>query len=176
MQESNWLLTVPAESSTSPHRDNIIVVLWGDNGFHLGDKETWEKFTLWEESTRIPLVIAAPGVARPGSLCAAPARLLDPYPTLVELTGLKRNPKNETISVVAQLRDPKTPRKQPAICTNGQSNHAVRSDRYQHIRYGNGDEELYDPSNDEEEWNNLATDLNYADIMTAKGNNVPSDR
>ncbi|HUR57431.1 MAG TPA: sulfatase, partial [Opitutaceae bacterium] len=66
---------------------NTIVVLWSDHGMHFGEKQNWEKFTLWERSTRVPLIVAAPGVAK-GASCASPAELLDLYPTLVELCGL----------------------------------------------------------------------------------------
>ena len=141
---------------TSEYAHNTIVVLWTDHGFHLGDKETWEKFTLWEESTRIPLVFVAPGVTRAGSRCSRPASLLDVYPTLVDLAGFKVPAHLEGLSLVPQLRNAKAPRKRPAICTHGKDNHSVRGQRYHYIRYANGDEELYDHKKDQGEWNNLA--------------------
>ena len=49
----------------SPHAGNTIVVLASDHGFHLGEKERWRKFTLWDEATRVPLVVVAPGVGAP---------------------------------------------------------------------------------------------------------------
>ena len=48
----------------SPHKDNTIIILWGDHGWHLGEKEHWRKFALWEEATRVPLMVVAPGVSR----------------------------------------------------------------------------------------------------------------
>lgn len=77
---------------SSPHSRNTVVVLFSDHGFHLGEKENWEKFTLWEESTRVPLIFLAPGVTRPGGRSPVPASLLDLYPTLVELCRLDSPP------------------------------------------------------------------------------------
>jgi arylsulfatase A-like enzyme len=146
----------------SPAGAKTIVVLWTDHGFHLGDKETWEKFTLWAESTRVPLIVVAPGVTQPGSTCAQPASLLDIYPTLLELAGLPPSAKNDGISLVPWLKSPALPRERPALITNERGNHAVRTQRYHYIHYANGDEELYDMADDEGQWNNLARDPNYA--------------
>jgi arylsulfatase A-like enzyme len=138
--------------------------LWTDHGFHLGDKDTWEKFTLWEESTRVPLVFVAPGITRASTRCSRPASLLDVYPTLADLTGLKGPDHLEGVSLVPQLRNVEAPRKRPAICTYCKGNHSVRGQRYHYIRYANGDEELYDHKKDQGEWNNLAGDPAYAAI------------
>ncbi len=148
----------------SRHRDDTIVVLWTDHGFHLGDKTTWEKFTLWEDSTQVPLMFVVPGVTKPGTVCHQPASLLDLYPTLLELIGFQLPANLEGTSLVPQLRDPGTSRSLPAICTSARGSHAVRDRRYHYIRYRNGDEELYDHEHDEGEWNNLAGVEKYADV------------
>jgi len=145
----------------SGYADNTIIVLWSDHGFHLGERETWEKFTLWEESCRVTLMMVVPGVTKPGGYCARPVSLLDVYPTLVELCGLKPRPELEGVSLLPQLRDPAAPRKQPALSTYGENNHTVRSQRWRYIRYANGDEELYDHENDPEQIVNLANDARY---------------
>ena len=54
--------------------ENTIIVLWSDHGYHLGDKETCVKFTLWEKANRVPFIIVAPGVTTPGTVCDRPAR------------------------------------------------------------------------------------------------------
>src|SRR6185437_15441222 len=69
---------------TSGRAENTVVVLWGDHGWHLGEKQITGKNTLWERSTRVPLIFAGPGVT-PGKVCGTPVELLDIYPTLVEL-------------------------------------------------------------------------------------------
>ena len=145
----------------SAFRTNTIVALWTDHGFHVGDKDTWEKFTLWSESTRVPLVLVAPGVTQPGTVCARPVSLLDLYPTLLELGGLPPNPRNDGVSLVPWLKNPDLPKMRPAIITNERGNHAVRNDRYHYICYANGDEELYDMLQDEGQWDNLANDPRY---------------
>lgn len=65
-----------------PMADNTVVVLWSDHGYHLGQKEHWEKFALWEQTTRIPLIVAAPGRFKAGRICKEAVSLLDIYPTL----------------------------------------------------------------------------------------------
>ena len=74
----------------SPHRDNTIVVLFGDHGWHLGEKERFEKGALWEEATRAPLIWVAPGVTKPGSRCDATVEFLSIYPTLCDLARLTK--------------------------------------------------------------------------------------
>jgi len=142
---------------TSPHADNTLVVLWSDHGFHLGEKRHWAKRTLWEESTRVPLLIAGPGI-QPGETCSEPASLIDIYPTLVEWCHLPANPRLEGVSLVPQLNDPTTPREQPTITSSYFGNHSVRSKDWRLIVYDDGAVELYDHRNDPDEFHNLAGD------------------
>lgn len=135
--------------------DNTVVVVWGDNGWHLGEKGITGKNTLWERSTRVPLVFAGPGV-KSGGRSNQPAELLDIYPTLVELCGLPPRGDLEGLSLVPQLKDPGAKRARPAITSHNQGNHGVRSERWRYIRYADGSEELYDMQNDPHEWTNLA--------------------
>ncbi len=147
-----------------PWRDNTIIVLWGDHGMHLGEKEHWTKYALWEQSTRTPLMFVVPGVTSPGQTCDTPVSLLDIYPTLCELCGLDQPSVLEGTSLVPQLNDPAAPRPQSAVTTFGPNNHAVRSTRWRYIRYADGGEELYDHSNDPHEWKNLAEESKLADV------------
>src|SRR5262249_44873880 len=107
--------------------DNTVIVLWSDHGWHLGEKGITGKDTLWERSTRVPLIVGGPGVAR-GASCARPAELLDLYPTLVELCGLSPKEGLEGHSLLPQLKDATAPRAWPAITTHNQNNHTVRSE------------------------------------------------
>lgn len=140
---------------SSPHADDTVIVLWSDHGFHLGEKQHWAKRTLWEESTRVPLLFAGPGI-KPGTACAEPASLLDIYPTLVEMCRLPKNTPLEGISLVPQLNDPATPRDRPAITSSYFGNHSIRSRDWRLIVYEDGVEELYDHRNDPDEFRNLA--------------------
>jgi arylsulfatase A-like enzyme len=149
----------------SPRAKNTIIVLWSDHGMHFGEKQNWEKFTLWERSTRVPLIISAPGVTKAGSRVASPASLVDLYPTLCELAGISAPAQCEGVSLVPQLRNPSAPRAVPAITTQTQgkqSGHAVRDERWRYIRYFDGFEELYDHAADSDEFTNLATDPKFA--------------
>ncbi|HEV7281394.1 MAG TPA: sulfatase [Pirellulaceae bacterium] len=132
-----------------------IVVLWSDHGWHLGEKLITGKNTLWEPSTRIPLVCAGPGIVE-GARCDEAVELLDIYPTLIELCGLPPRNGLEGQSLLPQLRDPTAPREAPAITTHGPGNHGIRDERWRYIRYADGSEELYDLQTDPEELKNLA--------------------
>ena len=153
--------------------DNTIVVLWSDHGWHLGEKAISGKNSLWEESTRVPLIFAGPGIAE-GAICTRPAELLDIYPTLIEMTGLSEREGLEGHSLVPQLKDAKAERKWPAITTHNVNNHGVRSEHWRYIRYADGTEELYDLRNDPNEWTNLAGDPEYRDVIREHAAFLPS--
>ncbi len=144
--------------------DRTVIVLWSDHGYHLGDKETCVKFTLWEKATRVPFIIVAPGVTQPGSVCDHPVSLLDIYPTLADLCGLPERKALSGVSLVPLLKKPDAPWPRPALMTMGRGNHAVRSDRWRYIRYIDGTEELYDHESDPWEWTNLADDPGHARV------------
>ena len=148
----------------SPYADNTIIVLWSDHGWHLGEKLHWRKFALWEEATHNVMMVVAPGVTRPGARCARPVTLLDIYPTLVELCGLRPKEGLEGQSLVPLLKNPTASWERPALTTYKRGNHSVRTERWRYIRYNDGTEELYDHDNDELEWNNLAKGPKYADV------------
>jgi arylsulfatase A-like enzyme len=138
-----------------PMADNTIVVLWTDHGYHLGQKEHWEKFALWEQTTRVPLIIAAPGEFAAGKDSSEPVSLLDIYPTLNELCGIPLSTKLDGVSLVPLLEDPSTDTGRAVVCTQDFNNHAIRSDRWRYIRYADGSEELYDQLEDPENFYNL---------------------
>lgn len=146
----------------SRYGKNTILVLWSDHGWHLGEKQHWHKSTLWEEATRVPLIISVPGY-RSGR-CIRPVNLIDLYPTLVELTGLPSIDSHDGVSLVPLLREPDRDWDRPSVIEYKLGNAAVRSDRYRYIRYRDGGEELYDHQTDDSEWKNLADDERYSEI------------
>ncbi len=141
--------------------ENTVVVVWGDNGWHLGEKGISGKNSLWERSTRVPLIFAGPGVAK-AARCASPAELLDLYPTLVDLCGLPPRADLEGLSLRPQLADAKAPRERPAITSHNRGNHGIRSGRWRYIRYADRSEELYDMGADPNEWTNVVADAKNA--------------
>ena len=140
---------------------NTIIVLWSDHGWHLGEKGITGKNTLWDRSTRVPLIFAGPGV-KSNARCTQPAELLDIYPTLIELCDLKSRDGLEGHSLKPQLENPKTKRECPAITSHNQGNHGIRSERYRYIHYADGSEEFYDLKTDANEWTNLVTKAEHA--------------
>ena len=149
----------------SDFASNTVIVLWSDHGWHLGEKSHWHKFTLWEEATRVPLIIVAPGITKPGGRCSRPVSLIDLYPTLTDLCRLKLRKGLDGQSLVPLLKKPDRTWSRPAIITHSRNNHAVRSERYRYIRYADGTQELYDHRNDPNEWTNLAGRAGFAKVI-----------
>ena len=149
----------------SPYKNNTIIVLWSDHGWHLGEKLHWRKFSLWEESTRSNLIIIAPGLTKANTICEKTVSFIDIYPTLVELCGLPPKKELQGQSLVPLLKDLQTDWIRPALMTHGFMNHALRTDRWRYIKYNDGSEELYDHENDELEWTNLAGKEEYKPVI-----------
>ena len=88
---------------------NTIVVLWGDNGFKLGEHNSWAKMTNYTIDTHVPLIIRAPGQIRPGLRLSQPVELVDIYPTLAALAGLPVPSQLQGASAVPLLANPQRP-------------------------------------------------------------------
>lgn len=158
----------------SAYKNNTIICFWGDHGWHLGEKQHWRKFALWEEATRAPLFFAGPGVAKPGVTCERTVDFMSIYPTLCNLAGLSVPQHVEGANIAPLLHDVTAKWDRPALTTHGKQNHAVRSEKWRYIRYANGDEELYDEEQDPLEWKNLAGDANYASVKTELAKWLPA--
>ena len=139
-----------------PAAKNTIIVFWSDNGWHFGEKQHLHKMTLWARSTRLPLIIVAPGITREGTRTSRPVSFMDLFPTLNDLCGLPQPAGLEGTSLLPLLKDPGRAWNRPALVTYLRGNHAVCSERWRYIRYADGGEELYDHESDPNEWTNLA--------------------
>jgi len=146
----------------SPYRDNTIVVLWGDHGWHLGEKLRTRKWTPWEEAARSPLVIKVPGL-KPGRT-ARPVNLVDLYPTLVDLAGLPPKKGLSGRTLVPLIKNPQTEWDYPSVTTVGYGTFSIRSERWRYIIRKDGAHELYDHANDPQEWNNLINSPEYESV------------
>lgn len=148
----------------SPYKNNTIIVLFSDNGFHLGEKEHFEKFALWEKTNHVPYLIIAPGLTKHEQIISKPVDLMTLYPTLAELCGLGIPEGTDGFSLVELLGNDKT-EIPPAIMTYMKGNHAIRTERWRYIHYADGSEELYDHDKDPNEWKNLLGDRNLRRVI-----------
>ncbi len=140
---------------SGPHANDTIVVVWSDHGWQLGEKQQWRKFTLWERSARVVMMLAGPGVSARNRTSERTVELLDLYPTLVDLCGLPKRPEVEGRSLRPLLADPDAAWDKPAITSLSPDKMTVRTERWRYSRFPDG-EELYDHEHDPLEWKNLA--------------------
>jgi arylsulfatase A-like enzyme len=153
-----------------PNRDNTIVVLWSDHGWHLGEKEHWQKFTAWRVCTRVPLIVrvpeGTPGLpqgTQAGTTCHEPVNLLSLFPTLTQLAGLPDKSTNDGPSLLPLLQQPDREWPHVSITYLGKpGNYGLSGKRWRYIEYDNGDNELYDIESDRYEWVNLADKPEHA--------------
>jgi iduronate 2-sulfatase len=163
---------------------NTIVIFTSDHGWGNGEKDYLYKNSLWQESTRVPLVFRVPGVSKAGKSSAHPVSLVDLYPTLLDLCGLPDNTmKNEKgrpldgFSLKPLLSDPaKGKWKGPDYALTAlykwaqyydpaNQSYSLRFNEWRYVRYENGKEELYHTAKDKHEWRNLALDSEYSDTL-----------
>ena len=156
-------------------KDNTIIILVSDHGWTMGEKDHVYKNSLWEESTRVPMIIRAPGVTKFKSKVTHPVSLIDIYPTLLGLAGLdtetKKNDNGKSLdgySLVPFLKDPESedwegPEAALTVVYSSYANrnipanhhYSVRTKDWRYIIYNSGKEELYHNAKDPKEWNNL---------------------
>jgi choline-sulfatase len=157
----------------SAYRNNTIVVLMSDHGFHLGEKHHWQKSTLWEEATHCLLVFRAPGTTKAGGKCERFVSLQDVYRTLAELCDLKAPDNVEGRSLVPLLKQPDAAWQSTAITAYGKRYITIRDERFRYIRYRDGEEEFYDCSRDPHEWVNQIKNTEYASAIANLRSQVP---
>ena len=155
---------------TGPNRDNTIVVLWSDHGWHLGEKQHWQKYTAWRVCTRVPLIVRVPSGTsglpagtKAGSISNKPVNLVSLFPTLTELTGLPAYPNCDAPSLLPLLQDSDAEWPHPSVTFLGDGkSFGLSTEKFRYIRYGDGEEELYETAPDRYEWHNLAGNPEYA--------------
>jgi iduronate 2-sulfatase len=150
--------------------ENTAIVFWSDHGYHLGEHGLWFKQSCFEESTKVPLLIATPGAAMAGKPCRRNVELVDVYPTLADLAGITP-PKNlEGVSLRPLLENPETQWNRPAfsqIQRGAVPGHSVRTERWRYTEWASGQQgaELYDHQTDAAELRNLASDAAHANVV-----------
>lgn len=147
--------------------DNTIVVFTSDHGFHLGEHRFWMKVSLHEESVRVPMIIKVPGKAP--AVCNSFAELLDLYPTLAELAGLKASDALQGKSLVSTLNNPTAKVRDYAFSvTQGGKSFLIRNHKWAYIQYdedAGAGMELFDMEHDAKQYNNLAYNPHYAQVV-----------
>jgi len=150
-------------------RENTIVVFLSDHGYHLGEHTMWQKMSLFEESIRPPLIVSAPGQKTTNSKCASIVELIDIYPTLAELSGLKVPGAVQGQSFAHLLDNPDAiGAREDALIQVG-SNFCLRTKQWAYMRYTSGKKGanecmLYDMEKDPKQFKNLAGRNEYAEI------------
>lgn len=152
--------------------DNTYVVLFSDHGFHIGEKERHAKRSLWEDGSRVPMIIMGPGIPE-GKVCNKPVQLLDIYPTLLELSGLEHDSKHEGNSLVPLLQNTEVEWPHYARTSFGPGNYAIVSEDYRFIQYRDGSEEFYDHKNDPNEWYNQVGNAKYEAVVQQHRDQIP---
>jgi len=153
--------------------DNTIIVFTSDHGYHLGEHGLWQKMSLFEESARVPLIIAAPGIGNPGTVASTPVGLIDLYPTLAELCGVDTPDNLQGQSLVPMLADPKSKGRGWTISQVSRrgkkrvSGFTIRTPRWRYTEWDEAKQgrELYDHDNDPLEQTNLANDSQQAEVI-----------
>jgi len=122
-------------------RENTVIVLWGDHGWHLGEHAVWGKHTLFEESLRSPLIVTYPGIPDPGMKTNSMVETIDLFPTLCDLTGLPGPENTHGVSLKPILNSPTAPGHAAVSYSSAQT---IRDNRYRLIVHRKGDVELHD--------------------------------
>lgn len=152
--------------------DDTMVLFLGDHGFHLGEREWWNKNTVFELSARVPFVVWSPGMKGAGQACSRLVELVDIFPTTVELCGFKAPAGLEGRSFVRLLDDPRQPWKEAAftqVQRGKVAGRSVRTERYRYTEWDGGKQgaELYDHNSDPQEMRNLADDAEHKSTIAS---------
>ncbi len=139
--------------------NNTCIVLCSDNGRHLGEKKRWQKSTLWNEATRVPLIIHLPNNKKGGMVIKEPVGLIDIFPTLMDICSITKPDKLEGKSLIPLIFEEKSADENQDVVISQieKNNFSFRTTRHCYIVYYDGSEELYDYKSDPLEWHNIAS-------------------
>lgn len=158
-----------------PNRDNTIIVLWSDHGYHHGEKRDWGKHTLWQRTSRVPFLWAGPGIEK-GARINATVSLLDMYPTFVDMCGLPQVEGLEGKSLAGALENPASAVDRNVLLPGlVPDDYAIINENWRYIHYHDDTEELYNVKDDVNEWYNLAGNQEYDSIKKTLRNSAPPE-
>jgi iduronate 2-sulfatase len=140
--------------------DETVIIFTSDHGYHLGDHFIWGKVTLFDIGAKVPFIVRAPGLTKPGTSSEAMVELIDIYPTLTDLAGLQAPDHLQGVSLRPLLENSERIGKKKyaySVVTRGPKNlgYALRNQNWRYGKWPDG-EELYNLRNDPQEKNNLA--------------------
>lgn len=159
----------------TPYDDNTIVVFWSDQGFHHGEKGHWGKHTLWERTSHVPFIWAGEGIAK-NEVVETTVSLIDMYPTFAELCNLNIDKKLDGVSLVSTLQNPATATERNVLLPYTEEDaYAIINSDWRYIHYSDDTEELYNRKEDPNEWENLAGDEKYSQIIEELKKSAPEE-
>jgi choline-sulfatase len=147
--------------------ENTVVVFTSDHGYHMGEHGHWQKQTLFENSTRVPLIISAPNSENKGASTINPVELIDLYPTLMDLTNINTPEHVVGKSLKPIIKNVNASVRESAL-TRWRNGYSIKTKRYRLTKWGINGElgyELYDHKNDEKELINLASNQDYNEVL-----------
>ncbi len=150
--------------------DKTVIVFTSDHGFHMGEHGLWQKLSLFENSSRVPLIIVPPKAKQNGKSSPRTVELIDLYPTLTDLCGLPAPGYLDGVSLKPLLENPRATWKRPAytqLLRKDFHGHSVRTERWRYTEWDNGKQgvELYDEEKDPYEKMNLSGNPKYAGVV-----------
>jgi iduronate 2-sulfatase len=158
---------IMASLKSSNLEQNTVVVFTSDHGYHMGEHGHWQKTTLFENATRVPLVIAGPGITEKGQVAKGLVEMVDIYPTMVELANQEIPKQVSGVSLSPILKDVDLTVRSSAL-TQYNNGYSIRTNRYRYTEWGEKGDlggELYDHESDPEELINIIDRLEVQDLQ-----------
>tara|TARA_B100000809_G_scaffold19840_3_gene17487 strand:- start:6693 stop:8369 length:1677 start_codon:yes stop_codon:yes gene_type:complete len=164
----------------SPYASNTMIVIWSDNGWHLGEKQHWGKAAPWYRASRVPLIIIPaknqrPEGFKPNSKSERMVNLLDLGPTLADMTNMPKLQGWQGNSLLPLLKNPDAKWQSYTHTTFGKGDHSIHTPKWEYIHYFDGTAELYDMQRDPEQFNNLANNSEYASVIAQLSQHLPPE-